>query len=179
LAGCKVEQYAIRTRAIRYSGRGSLYVDGEELGPVPRFAICRAKDGINLFPCDGRWKVLGCSGAWASVKEAKGHAERMYPGLSKVWVKTGFTNEQVRKHLDEIGYNLKCSFCGKLWYEVQRIIITRKNNDVGICDRCARDVIALMNDSGHERLLPDPRLHSTAAARRPERSRRSVSGRRE
>jgi len=56
-------------------------------------------------------------------------------------------------HLEATGYNLKCSFCGKLWHEVQRII-TRKDDQVGICDCCVREFIELMKDVPPEVPLP-------------------------
>jgi hypothetical protein len=83
LAGCKVEQYAIRPRSVKYSGHSGLFVEGKELGPVPRMAICREKNGLNLFYCDRRWNVLGSSGAHATIRSAKARAERAYPGISK------------------------------------------------------------------------------------------------
>ena len=146
LAGCRVEQFAIRTRTVRFSGSSNLYVDGKELGPVPRLAIGRAEEGVNLFHCDGRWNVLGCAGPYATVTEAKQRAERIYPGISGLWEKTPFSSADVRRYLDESGHNLKCSFCGKFWHEVQRMI-TRKNHDVAICDGCVRQMTPLVRDT--------------------------------
>ena len=45
ISGCRVEQYAIRDRSMKYSGHSSLYRDGKEVGPVPRLAICRDHEG--------------------------------------------------------------------------------------------------------------------------------------
>jgi hypothetical protein len=145
LAGCRVEQFAIRTRAIKFAGRTNLYIDGKELGAVPRLAICRGRDGIELIHCDRQWKVLGSSGVYASVREAKQRAERIYPGISRVWQKTGFTNRPVTRFLNQIGDNLKCSFCGKSWHEVQQMI-TAKTKKVAICDGCVREMSALISE---------------------------------
>lgn len=177
LAGCKVEQYAIRTRTIKYSGHSGLFVDGNELGPVPRLAICRDKDGINLFHCDARWKVLGCSGNWANIKEAKQRAERAYPGISKVWAKTGFTSAQAKRYLEQTGHNRKCSFCGKFWHEVAAIV-TARDKHVAICDRCARQVNELMTDADPDVSQPNESPYSTSIATDPVDSRRSSTGRR-
>jgi len=87
--------------------------------------------------------------------------DRIYPGLSKVWVATDFTNAQVRRYLEATGYNLKCSFCGKPWHEVQRII-TRKDDQVGICDCCVREFIETMKDVPPE--VPLPRAAAPDAA---------------
>ena len=149
LAGCRVEQYAIRPRAVKYSGHSWLFVEGMELGPVPRFAICREKSGVNLFHCDRRWKVLGCSGTHATVRDAKARAERAYPGLSKWWVKAAFTAAQVQQFLDDNGYNQKCSFCGASHFEVQ-CLVTDKKQSVAICDRCIRQVSDLIKEPPEE-----------------------------
>ena len=42
-------------------------------------------------------------------------------------------------------YNLKCSFCGRLWHDVRRIIVGR-DQSVGICDLCVPKITELMND---------------------------------
>jgi hypothetical protein len=137
LAGCKVEQYAIRDRSMKYSGHSYLFRDGKEVGPVPCLAICRGDDAeILLFHCDRRWNVLGMAGDYANINAAKQRAERIYPGISAAWVKTGFTKRQVNQYLDRIGHNLRCAFCGKAWYQVERIVTKGKN---AICDACIRE----------------------------------------
>ena len=145
LAGCRVEQYAIRPRTVKYSGHSWLFVEGKELGPVPRMAICREKSGLNLFYCDRRWNVLGCSGTHATIRAAKARAERAYPGISKWWIKTGYTAAQVKKFFDDTGYYVRCSFCGASQFDVQSLV-TSKKRSVAICDRCIHRINELMTE---------------------------------
>jgi ClpX C4-type zinc finger len=140
LAGWRVEQYAIRDRAMKYSGHGSLFQDGQEVGPVPCLAICRGDDEVLLVHCDRRWNVLGISG-YPNIKAAKQRAERIYPGISAAWVKTRFTKRQVTRYLDSIGQNLKCAFCRKAWHQVERMLT---KGDSAICDACIRELSALI-----------------------------------
>jgi hypothetical protein len=147
LAGCKVEQYAIRHRSMKYSGHSNLFANGKEVGPVPRLAIGRDERSVHLFHCDGHWNILGMAGDYASVRAAKERAERIYPGISKAWVKTETTQVQLERYLEEIGHNLKCSFCGRFWHQVDRIITT-KDETAGICDRCVRKIRKLMAEPG-------------------------------
>lgn len=108
LAACRVEQYAIRDRSMKYSGHSSLFRDGKEVGPVPRLAICRGDDNeVLLLHCDRRWNVLGMAGGYPNIKAAKRRAERIYPGISAAWAKAGVTRWQVRRYLDRIGRNVK------------------------------------------------------------------------
>jgi hypothetical protein len=142
LAACLVEQYAIRDRSMTYSGHSSLYRDGKEVGPVPRLAICRGDDDeVLLFHCDRHWNVLGMAGGYSNISAAKLRAEQIYPGISAVWVKTGFTKRQMKRYLDRIGHNLKCTFCGKAWHQVERIVTKGKN---AICDACVRELTELI-----------------------------------
>ena len=101
LAGCRVEQYAIRDRSMKYSGHSSLFRDGKEVGPVPRLAICRGDEHeVLLFNCDRRWDVLGMAGGYPNIGAAQRRAERIYPGISAAWAKTGVTRRQVKNYLD-------------------------------------------------------------------------------
>ena len=144
--GCKVEQFAIRTRAIRFHEPTHIYVGDKQLGPVPRFAICRDARGIALFYCDRRWKVLAIV-APGTVREAKQRIERNYPGISQLWEKTGYTTARYKKYLNEIGHNLKCSFCGRFWHQVERMITARRD-EVAVCDGCVRHMSERIRDDG-------------------------------
>lgn len=80
--------YANVDKNVGYSGCTLLFVDGRELGRVPKLAICseEASGGVLLFHCDDAWHALGCS-AHKSIEAAKEKAEMIYPGLSSHWVK--------------------------------------------------------------------------------------------
>jgi transcription elongation factor Elf1 len=51
----------------------------------------------------------------------------------------------VKRKAEAGDQTLKCSFCGKSWDEVDRIITT-KDESAGICDRCVRRIRKLMNN---------------------------------
>jgi hypothetical protein len=143
LHGCRVEQYAIRDRSMKYSGHSSLFRDGIEVGPVPRLAICRGEDDeVLIFHCDRRWNVLGMAGGYPNLKAAKQRVERTYPGISAAWAKTGVTRRQAERYLDSIGHNLKCEFCGKAWHQVERIVTKGKS---AICGACLRELSKMID----------------------------------
>jgi hypothetical protein len=108
-------------------------------------AICREKNGLNLFYCDRRWNVLGCSGAHASIRAAKARAERAYPGISKWWIKTGYTASQAQKFFDDTGYYVRCSFCRRSQFDVESLV-TSKKPSVAICDRCIHEFSELVKE---------------------------------
>ena len=87
------------------------------------------------------------AGAYPSVSAAKRRADKIYPGISAAWAKTGFTKRQVKQYLDRIGHNLKCAFCGKPWHQVERIVTKGKS---AICDVCVREVHEMIEaDAAH------------------------------
>jgi ClpX C4-type zinc finger protein len=147
ISGCSVEQYAIRERSMKYSGHGWLYRDGKEVGSVPRLAICRSREGeVGLIHCDRRWNDLGAS--WhRTVREAKKRAERIYPGISAAWTRTGYTKTRVKRYLDGIGHNLKCNFCGKPWYQVDRMVT---KGQASICAPCVAELSEMIQVDNHE-----------------------------
>jgi hypothetical protein len=135
VGGCRVEQFAMRDRSLKFTGHGLLFSDSKEVGPVPRLALGRDRDGaVLLLHCDARWNVLGLA-AYRNLLAAKKRAERFYPGISKSWLRTGYTKAQARRHLERSGANRKCTICGKPWWEVDKIIEVRKNKLV-ICVGC-------------------------------------------
>jgi hypothetical protein len=123
---------------MKYSGHSWLFRDGKEVGPVPRLAICRSDDNkLSLFHCDSRWRSLGVAGGYSDVREAKRRAERIYPGISRAWVRTGYTKRHTREYLERTGGNLKCFVCRKKWYQVAQIVSTKR---LAICDECIREL---------------------------------------
>jgi hypothetical protein len=136
LHGCRVEQFALRDRSIRFAGHGLLFSAGKEVGAVPRLALARDRSGeVMLFHCDYRWRVVGASGGWRTVREAKKRAERFYPGISRVWRSTGYTKAQTARQLDRT--NRRCSVCAKFWFEVDKMVVTKKARFT-LCDACIR-----------------------------------------
>ena len=86
LLGGRLLEYAVLADRVPYSGHSYLYVDGKELGPVPRLALSQlAEAEVLLAHCDDGWEVLGVAG-YPSVVQAKKRAERIYPGVSACWV---------------------------------------------------------------------------------------------
>jgi hypothetical protein len=134
LACARLIKYALLDKSVGYAGRTLLFVDGKELGRVPRLAICADKKppGVLLFHCNRKWDVLGCS-AHSSMSEAKQSAESIYPGLSPRWVNPRVTKKQSERYLDKLFSGQRCSFCNKRPDHVQQLI--RKDN-VTICNHC-------------------------------------------
>jgi hypothetical protein len=133
----RVLAFAILNDSIKHSGRTSLYVDGKELGPVPRLAICDAApcSGVLLFHCDADWNVLGIAGC-GSVTAAKEDAEISYPGISACWVDVQVTPEEAERYLDEIFAGERCSFCNRRPDQLDKMI---SENSARICNHCIED----------------------------------------
>src|SRR5690349_1937387 len=123
IGACGVEQYAVRPRSIAFAGHGLLFRDDKEVGPVPRLALGRDRDGeYVLLHCDARWRVRGTMSGYASLREIKARAERFYPGISRLWRKTGYSRRAMRQKLRE---GPRCSICSKPYYEVAAIVQIR------------------------------------------------------
>ena len=81
--------YAVLDESVGYKvNHGLFFVDGKEIGKVPRLAICRDKDSglFTLYYCDDNWSFLGVAADYQSVEAAKNRAERIYPGSSTRWL---------------------------------------------------------------------------------------------
>ena len=135
----RIEQYAIRDRSMKFAGHGLLFRDDKEVGPVPRLAIGRDRNNeVVLLHCNARWKVVGLS-VHANLRDAKRRAERFYAGISKAWVRTGYTKAQAARLLDRAGANTKCSLCSRMWFEAEKIVEFTKQKFT-ICDLCIREL---------------------------------------
>ena len=111
----RVLHYAVLDETVGFnSGHRLVFIDGKELGKVPCLAICQKKKASKflIYYCDNDWEPVGAS-EYDTVEAAKGRAERIYPGSSAKWIEAHFTEEDVRRYLDEIWTDLRCSFCGK------------------------------------------------------------------
>jgi ClpX C4-type zinc finger protein len=134
----RVLQYAVLDESVGFnSGHRLMFVDGKELGKVPRLAICAEKKTSKflIYYCDGYWRSIGVSGH-DSVVAAKRRAELIYPGSSAKWVEAHFTEEDVTRYLDEIWADSRCSFCGKRPDQGIESIVEAKDGNARICDKC-------------------------------------------
>ena len=87
LTGARVLAYALIDESTPYSGRITLYVDGELIGPVPRLVIALNNyepDDYLLLYCNENWDVIG-AGGYASLVAAKESANIAYPGVASRW----------------------------------------------------------------------------------------------
>ncbi len=80
--------YAVLDERVGYTaGHGLFFVDGKEIGRVPRLAICKDKEGLfTLYYCDETWNFLGVASNYQTIDAAKRRAERIYPGSSTRWI---------------------------------------------------------------------------------------------
>jgi hypothetical protein len=122
LEGCRIEQFAVRDRSMKFTGQGLLFRGHKEVGPVPRLALGRDRsDEVMVLHCDVHWNVVGACGGYPNLRAAKERAERFYRGISKAWIRTGYTKTQANRHLNRIGANKKCSLCLRRSYDVEAI----------------------------------------------------------
>lgn len=128
--------YAFVDRDVQYAGHSHLYVDGKELGPVPRLAICEGLDDerVMLFHCSATWTVLGAAG-YATVMEAKQRAARVYRGVS--WAKSDVSKRDATACLRKYWKGWECSLCRRRPDQVERIV---QKKGVRICDVCVREL---------------------------------------
>ena len=138
---CRVLEYAILDKSVRYSGHSHLYAGETEVGPVPRLAICeeniegKKRSGVLLLHCGHDWTSIGCA-AYASVQEARQSAEQSYPGVSALWVDAHVSEEEAAHHLQELWKPMSCRLCGKMPFQTNERFIERDGSF--ICESCIR-----------------------------------------
>ena len=138
-----VIEYAVRDRQVKYSGHSYLFRDGKEVGPVPCLVIGRDnEEGVLLFHCSRSWRDLGVT-RYDDVKEAKRRAEKIYPGLSSKWRKTGISKRQAKANFEKVWRGTECSFCGKRPYQIEKMV---SKDDVRICNVCVDEIAAMMSE---------------------------------
>jgi hypothetical protein len=151
LDSAQVIAYAVLDKSVIWTGRQSLFVDGEPLGSVPRLAICRnlfgdPKDYL-IFHCDNRWNVLGIASA-PTLRECKVRAENWYEGVSRCWTHTHTTKQQAEKWLRAECAGSACSFCARLPAETDGFFSKR---GVNVCFTCVKTMhSALPNTTAAE-----------------------------
>lgn len=142
----RVVAYAL-VEDMPYRKWGRLIVGDQLVEKVPRLAIAHnlGKDiGPLLFHCDESWNCLGTSGG-ATIEDVKAKAEQNYPGVDSRWVDTGYTLEQALAFFDEQTGGLRCSFCGRRPFELERMV---SNDQAAICNYCVDEFFAELRDNG-------------------------------
>jgi ClpX C4-type zinc finger len=126
-------------------GHGLLFVDGREIGRVPRLVICQAQSSsaVNLNYCADDWSRVGSS-QHDTVSLAKERALRIYPGSSACWVEAHFTQQDVTRYLEESLGGLRCSFCG-LRPDQSLAATFEGNGNVRICGACVAEFYEELN----------------------------------
>src|SRR5262245_6459275 len=95
MEGFRITHYVVRDRTIKFRGPTNHFVNGNELGSVPRLAIGENRSGkFALFHCGRTWNVRGSAAFFDRLSDVKRSAERVYPGISKRWVRTGISWRQ-------------------------------------------------------------------------------------
>lgn len=113
--------YAVLDKSIRYSGCKLMFVGRprgklRELKKVPCVAICERlfedEKAFWLFYCDRDWNDVGVAD-YDTLDAAMHRAERMYPGISTLWMKAQVTKKQVNNYLDGLFKGRRCPSCNK------------------------------------------------------------------
>ena len=135
LDSAKVLAYATVDHTVIRIPKDWLYVDGKPLGPVPKLAICQYPISSEhlLFYCDDDWEVLGCAG-YDSLADAKERAEREYRGIGSKWQAYVHEDEAA---VDRLCLEPWCSFCGKSFLELDRMVVGK---NAFICEECVRNL---------------------------------------
>jgi len=133
---CRVVEYAVLAGKVTYSGHSNLFFDGREVGPVAALAIGKPTDDQEplLLHCDRKWAVEAVAG-YPTVKEAKTRAEKIYPGVSALWRRTGVSKAKADAYLARMWKGMTCSFCGRRPDQVKTLIGIKPR----ICDICVRE----------------------------------------
>ncbi|HEV2990980.1 MAG TPA: ClpX C4-type zinc finger protein [Candidatus Angelobacter sp.] len=144
LHSARVLEYALLDKSVSYSGHSSVFVDGQELGPVPCLAVCQSldDDAILLLHCTVDWSVLGVV-EYSSVAEAKNRTEHIYRGSSKLWIETHTTPQEAAQDLETIHDEPQCRFCGKGTNEIEQLV---SKNHANICDLCITEFHQMLHD---------------------------------
>jgi hypothetical protein len=131
---CKLLAYAVLGKSARYSGHSYLFINGRELGPVPRLAIRQplGKADVLLLHCAADWSVLGAS-PYPSLEAAKHQAERIYPGAAAYWRDANVSEQQVADYLATLWKGRECTLCGKRPDQVAAMV---EHGGRNFCDGC-------------------------------------------
>jgi hypothetical protein len=142
-----VRAYAVVSPDVIFTGRQCVFVDGVQVGPAARLALAfneRTNDYLLLL-CNDSWKSLAVI-RFPSSEEAIEKAESYYAGIGSHWVRTRFSPEEDRRHLEEYFDGEKCSFCDALPNKIESMF---QGDSAWICNRCVVELNGLLDESGH------------------------------
>jgi hypothetical protein len=130
----RILYYAAVDRSAEFAGHTGVFVDGNEVGRVPRLAIVEDPNTAEflLFHCKESWRVVACSGH-PTIAAAKKRAKGIYPGLSSHWIKSGVTKKQAEEFLNQLFADRLCHGCNRRPDQVRQIL---RKGPVRICNLC-------------------------------------------
>lgn len=133
--GFRILYYAHIRPPIVYSGHSSIFVDGREVGCVPRVAVGEGLrgEGIAFLLCDRHWHARAHGGDYKSVSEARRRVERMYPGVDQAWIKLSVSKREARRIEKELWRGEECSFCGRIPPDFQQCLQSGRARICNIC----------------------------------------------
>ena len=141
----RVIAYAILDESVEWTGRQTLFVDGKELGSVPRLILCQNIGGdlkdILLFHCNEAWECLGTSGT-DTLTNAKAQAEQAYRGITSKWIEMNVSRVEARAWIEKKYPDSICSFCDRLPTEYEQLV---SGKSVAICNICIEEMHAAIN----------------------------------
>lgn len=147
----RVIAYAIVDDSVQWTGRQTLFVNGKELGTVPRLALCQNVSGelrdILVFHCNDEWDVLGVSGG-KTIEEAKASAERAYRGITAKWIPTHVTEQEAISWMKENCKDMSCSFCDRAPGDYEELVES-KGGTVRVCNYCIDEHYKWIHDNTH------------------------------
>lgn len=136
IGSARVLAYATVDDTISFTGQQSLDVDGKPLGAVPCIALCEdihhEQAGFFVAYCDENWEAIGIVPT-TDPESALRQVEHYYRGISQRWTHTTVTVQQAREWIAHDSPKEVCSFCGRLSFEVARLVHGR---DATICNLC-------------------------------------------
>jgi hypothetical protein len=136
----RVLAYAIVDDSVQWTGRQTIFVGGEELGPVPCLALAQSISGelkdVLTFHCNEQWDVLGVSGG-DTLEEAEARADRAYRGIGERWIERNTSVEKAQAWILENNCHVICFFCGRHPGEFQSLVTGKLAT---ICDVCVGEL---------------------------------------
>jgi hypothetical protein len=128
--------YAFVDASVEWTGRQSIFVGDEKLGPVPCLALARDVAGeledVLIFHCNDRWEVLGMTGA-ETLEAAKAITERAYRGITAKWIEVNVSAEEAQAWIHENYDHILCLFCGRTPQKFKSLVTQRLG---AICNDC-------------------------------------------
>lgn len=150
LNNARVIAYAIVDDSVEWTGRQKLFVGANQIGPVPRLALCQDVWGdfkeIHTFHCDEDWEVLA-SGGGKTIEDAQASAENAYRGISAKWIFLNTSEKDAREWIRKECADMLCSFCDRIPAEMESLV---RGKSGAICNYCVAKVRELMRDEAKD-----------------------------